>query len=328
MVHPGKGINWTPKEIPSLKGKIACVTGSNSGIGFQAALNLSKAGATVVMAVRNTKKGEEAKKEILATNNNVTTADIHVMEMDLSNLNSIKKFASNFIKNFEALDILINNAGVMYPPGKPLTADGFELQFGTNHLGHFALTARLLPALRKQETSRVVTVSSLVAHQGHIDFEDLNFEKRPTAGWQGYAQSKLANILFAKELSRKSERENWGVVSVCAHPGVCNSTEIIKNGPGGNSLHSLIQRSLGNILFPAAEESVIPILYAATANEVKGGKFFGPKRMWEIRDGLAKSKIPGEAMKEDVARKLWNISAKLTETEWLQCKNDEHKLIM
>jgi len=176
-IYPGfNGIDWTPREIPSLKGKIVCVTGSNSGIGFQTALSLSKAGATIVMAVRNKNKGEEAKNQILENNK---TADLHVMELDLSSLESIKTFAFNFIQKFGALDILINNAGVMAPRTKALTSEGFELQFGTNPLGHFALTARRLPALRKGELSRVVTVASLAAHQGHLDLKDYNFNKRP-----------------------------------------------------------------------------------------------------------------------------------------------------
>jgi len=297
--------------MPSLKGKVAVVTGSNSGIGFETALGLSSAGATVILAVRNTTKGEEAKRRIYDKLKNHSL--VQVMEMDLCSLDSIKKFSSVFIEKFGALDILINNAGVMMPSGNRLTEDGFEIHLGTNHLGHFALTARLLPALRKRP-SRVVTVSSLAAQQGIIHFEDLNLKNRPGT-WGAYAQSKLANVLFAIELNRRSEEKHWGVESIGAHPGLCSSTEIVRNGPGENSLPSRLQNIFGNFTLPPAEESAIPILYAATSNEVKGGEYYGPEGFWEIRDGVAKSKIPKRASSKLVAERLWNISAKLTDTQ-------------
>jgi len=212
--------------LPGLTGKFVVVTGSNSGIGLGAATRLAGAGAEVVLAVRDRDKGTRAREEIIAAH---PAATVLVEQLDLSSLDSVASFADRMRERGRAIDVLVNNAGVMMPPTRLTTSDGFELQFGTNHLGHFALTGRLLPLLRKAEAPRVVSVSAIAARIGRIRFNDLQSELRyrPVSA---YAQSKLANLLFAVELHRRSARRGWGIVSVAAHPGITD-TDLRHNGP-------------------------------------------------------------------------------------------------
>ena len=210
---------WTEENIPDQAGKIAIVTGSNTGIGFETARMLAENGATVIMAVRTTEKGEKAADKIRAK---FDDADLNVLKLDLADLESVKKFANEFKKEYSQLDLLINNAGVMIPPYTK-TKDGFELQFGTNHLGHFALTAQLLDVLKQTENARVVNVASLAHTRGDLDFDDLNWEDRSYSKWSAYGDSKLANLYFTYELQRKFEANNYDTISVVAHPGGTNT---------------------------------------------------------------------------------------------------------
>jgi NAD(P)-dependent dehydrogenase (short-subunit alcohol dehydrogenase family) len=197
-----KNENWTAENIPDQKGKTAIVTGSSSGIGYEAARVLANKGASVIVAVRNLEKGNKAAEKILAQNE---TADIKVMALDLANLESVAKFAENFKKSHARLDLLVNNAGVMVPPYSK-TPDGFELQFGTNHLGHFALTARLLELLLNTDGARVVNISSSAHKFGSLDFDDLTWEKRSYSPWRAYGDSKIANLYFKRRAAGPPRR--------------------------------------------------------------------------------------------------------------------------
>ena len=201
--------------VPDLSGKLAVVTGANSGLGLGLATRLSAAGADVIMAIRNRAKGEAAIEQIRAK---VPDAKLTIKQLDLSSLDSVAALGEELTAEGRPIDILINNAGIMQPPERDTTADGFELQFGGNHLGHFALTGRLLPLLRAAENARVTSLSSLAARMGGINFEDLQWEKRynPT---RAYSQSKTGNLMFALELDRRSRQAGWGIVSNAAHPG-------------------------------------------------------------------------------------------------------------
>ena len=211
--------NWTEENVGDQMGKVAIVTGANSGIGFETARVLAENGAKVIMAVRTVEKGETAANEI---KQNSPNADVRVMKLDLADLSSVKSFAETFKKEFSQLDLLINNAGVMIPPYTK-TKDGFELQFGTNHLGHFALTAQLLDVLKNTKNARVVNESSIAHVRGELDFDDLNWEKRDYDEWKSYGDSKLANLYFTFELNRKFEENNLDIIAVAAHPGITNS---------------------------------------------------------------------------------------------------------
>lgn len=208
--------NWTVANIPHRKNGLAVITGSTEGMGFEDALALSNAGWNVIMMGRNPKKGADAIAKILQINGK---AKISFEKIDLADLSSIKAFASKMIAKDNAIDLLINNAGVMTPPKRLETADGFELQFGTNHLGHFALTAQLLPLLRQSADARVVTVSSIANRSGAINFNDLQSSTSYAPG-KAYSQAKLANLMFALELLKQSEKNNWGITSIASHPGV------------------------------------------------------------------------------------------------------------
>lgn len=207
-----KNNRWTAENIPSQKGKVVIVTGSSSGIGYEAARVLANKGAKVILAIRNMEKGEKAKAKIIEQNNDV---DVEVLKIDLSDLSSVKLFANTFVKKYEKLDILINNAGVMIPPYSK-TKDGFELQFGTNHLGHFALTLQLLDLIKSTPNSRIVTVSSGAHKFGNINFGDLNWESRKYKPMRSYGDSKIANLYFTSELAKKVDNN---IIVTAAHPG-------------------------------------------------------------------------------------------------------------
>lgn len=229
------------------------------GLGFQDALALAAAGAEVILAGRNPNKGHDAVAKIRAA---VPNANATFEHMDLASLASIRAFGARMRAQRESLDVLINNAAVMTPPRRQVTTDGFELQLGTNHLGHFLLTSELLPLLKKARGSRVVTVSSIAARDGNIEFDDLQGERNYNPP-QLYSQSKLANLLFAFELQRRSEAGRWGVASIAAHPGV-SRTDLVVNGAGWFSLYGLMRFFFARILFQPAAQGALPTLYAAT----------------------------------------------------------------
>ena len=299
-------------EIPNQTGKVAVVTGANSGIGFGVTRRLAAAGAEVILAVRNMDKGNEAITKLLADQ---PTAKLSLEHIDLSNLQSVQDFATRLNERGRPVNILINNAGVMAPPTRHTTSDGFELQFGANYLGHFALTAGLLPLLRKAGTSRVVTLSSIVNHFGKINFDDLQ-SQRKYAPWPSYAQSKLADLLFAMELDRRSQVYGWGILSNAAHPGA-TTTNLQTAGPNlglANTGESRIMRLTKRIpgFWQEIPQGSLPALFAATSLLAVGGSYYGPDGYGELTGMPKPARIPRRANDEDTQKKLWQVSEQLT----------------
>ena len=294
--------NWTTENIGDQTGRVAIVTGSSSGIGFEAARVLANKGMTVVIAVRNADKGIAAVKKIHAQNKD---ARVNVMRLDLADLVSVHEFAENFKKVHSRLDLLINNAGVMIPPYSK-TKDGFELQFGTNHLGHFALTAQLLDLLNTTDGARIVNVSSMAHRTGNLDFTDLTWEKRSYRAWRAYGDSKLANIYFTKELARMLKENGSNVIVTAAHPG-WTATELQRH-TDYFGIASLLNRLFAQEITIGA----LPTLRAAFDPEAHGGEFYGPggfMRMW----GYPVLEQPSELSEDTtIADRLWEISEKLT----------------
>ncbi len=296
---------WTASNIPQQRGRLAVVTGTG-GLGFETALELARAGAQVIVAGRNPAKGAEAVERIHGV---VPSANIRFEALDLASLDSIADFGARLKDRHDSLDLLINNAGVMVPPRRQETLDGFELQLGTNYLGHFALTAQVMPLLRKGRAARVVSLSSVAARSGKIDFADLNAEKAYRA-MPVYAQSKLACLMFAFELQRRSEAGGWGVTSIAAHPGIAR-TDLLHNGPGRQSIIAAV-RSLFWFLFQPAWQGALPTLFAATAPIAQPGGYYGPDGMGETRGYPAESRIPPRALDSVAAARLWEMSELLT----------------
>jgi NAD(P)-dependent dehydrogenase (short-subunit alcohol dehydrogenase family) len=302
--------------VPDLSGKLVVVTGANSGLGFGLARRLSAAGADVVMAIRNRGKGEKAIEEIRAT---VPDAKLTIKALDLSSLASVAALGEQLNAEGRPIDILINNAGVMTPPQRDTTADGFELQFGSNHLGHFALTGHVLPLLRAANDARVVSLSSLAARQsGKIHFDDPQFEKS-YAPMSAYGQSKLAVLMFALELDRRSRAAGWGIMSNAAHPGL-TKTNLQISGPSlGREKPALMERlyttswRFAPFLWQEIDEGILPAVYAAATPQAEGGTFYGPRGFYEAAGGgVAPAKIPKLARNDDDCRRLWELSEQLT----------------
>src|SRR5271156_2428675 len=302
--------------VPDLTGKLAIVTGANSGLGFGLARRLSAAGADVVMAIRNRAKGEAAIEEIRAT---VPDAKLTIKSLDLSSLAAVAALGEQLNAEGRPIDILINNAGVMTPPERDTTVDGFELQFGSNHLGHFALTAHLLPLLRAANGARVVSLSSLAARQsGSIHFDDLQFEKS-YAPMSAYGQSKLANLIFALELDRRSREAGWGIVSSAAHPGLTKTNLQISGPSRGREKPALMQRlytgswRLAPFLWQEIDDGILPALYAAATPHAEGGAFYGPRGFYEAAGGgVSLAKVSRAASKDADSKRLWELSEQLT----------------
>lgn len=296
---------WTTGNIPPQHGRSAVVTGTG-GLGYEDALALARAGGNVVIAGRNPGKGAEA---VAAIRNAVPGAQVRFGEVDLANLASIAAFAARLAREQDNLDLLINNAGVMTPPEHRRTSDGFELQFGTNYLGHFALTAHLLPLLKRGQNPRVVSVASVAARSGAINFDDLQAE-RGYKPFPVYCQSKLACILFAFELSRRSRAAGWGVGSLAAHPGVTR-TDLISNGAGRRSIPGRMRRFLP-FLFQPAWQGALPTLFAATDPAARDGAYYGPDGPGGLRGYPAEETPPRQALDTTVAARLWETSRALT----------------
>lgn len=301
--------HWTTADIPSQRGRTAVVTGTG-GLGYEDALALAGAGADVLIAGRNPRKGAAAVTAIKAA---VPGANVRFAELDLANLGSVAAFAARLAAEQNSLDLLINNAGIMQPPQRRVSADGFELQFATNYLGHFALTLRLLPLLRRGQQPRVVTLGSVAARRGAIDFDDLQAE-RSYRSMPVYAQSKLACIMFALELSRRSRAANWGVESLAAHPGITR-TDLIPNQAGKWSFPGLVRRHL-SFLFQPAWQGALPTLYAATAPSARDGGYYGPDRLGGTRGFPTEEKPPPQATDEAAAERLWALSEELAGTRF------------
>ncbi|MBO9589764.1 SDR family oxidoreductase [Devosia sp.] len=295
---------WTATDMPPQRGRSAVITGTG-GLGYEDALALARSGADVIIAGRNPQKGVDA---VAGIREAVPAAKVRFEQLDLASLKSVENFATRLNGQLDGLDLLVNNAGVMVPPERQETADGFELQFGTNYLGHFALTAHLLPLLRGGKDARVVTLSSIAARQGKLDFDDLQ-SRKTYIPMQAYSQSKLACLMFAFELQRKSMAEGWGVTSLAAHPGV-SRTELLHNAPGRGSLMSAA-RSFMWFMFQPAAQGALPTLYAATSPAAVPGAYYGPHALGEIRGYPTLSKVPKQATDEVVARRLWQVSEQL-----------------
>lgn len=306
-----KNENWTAENIPNQKGKVAIVTGSSSGIGFEAARVLAEKEATVIVAVRNAEKGKAVVEKILQQNKN---ANVELMILDLADLKSVEKFAEEFKKNYSRLDLLINNAGIMIPPYSK-TKDGFEMQFGTNHLGHFALTGLLLEVLLTTKGARIVNVSSGAHKVGNINFDDVNWEKRKYSAWRAYGDSKIANLYFTTELVKKLKEANADVRVTSAHPGY-TATDLQR--------HSGLINFINNFNFLAMEvwQGTLPTLRAAFDEKAESGDYFGPKGFMEMRGFPGKVEPNKLSQDSKIAEKLWKVSEDLTKVKF----NFGHKL--
>jgi NAD(P)-dependent dehydrogenase (short-subunit alcohol dehydrogenase family) len=295
---------WTEGSVPSQTGRTAVVTGGNTGIGFEAARVLAARGASVVLAVRNLDKGKDAAARISAA---TPGADVHVQSLDLSSLESVRAAAEELRASHDKIDLLINNAGVMYTP-RSTTADGFELQFGTNHLGHFALTGLLLDRLTPVAGSRIVTISS-VGHRirAAIHFDDLQWE-RSYSRVAAYGQSKLANLLFTYELQRRLAAEAASTIAVAAHPGISN-TELGRNMPAPLRLGNAL---VGRFISQAPAMGALPTLRAATDPGALGGQYYGPDGFQELVGHPVVVRSSGQSHDADLQRRLWAVSEELT----------------
>ncbi|BBZ35485.1 SDR family NAD(P)-dependent oxidoreductase [Mycolicibacterium confluentis] len=295
---------WTEADVPDQSGRVAVITGSNTGLGFQTARVLAARGAKVVLAVRNLDKGNAAAAQILGL---VPRADVSVQPLDLGSLQSVRTAASELKSAYPRIDLLINNGGVMYPP-KQTTKDGFELQFGTNHLGHFALTGLLLENLLGVEGSRVVVVAS-IAHniRAGIHFDDLQWE-RSYNRVSAYGQSKLANLMFAYELQRRLAAASASTIAVAAHPGISN-TELMRHVPGSNLPG---YNAIAGLFTNSPAVGALASLRAATDPGVKGGQYYGPNGFRELRGYPVLVGSSRQSHDQDVQRRLWTVSEELT----------------
>jgi NAD(P)-dependent dehydrogenase (short-subunit alcohol dehydrogenase family) len=312
---------WTAEQIPSQSGKTVLITGANSGIGYQAAKEMARHGAHVLLGCRDAAKGQAALERL---EREAPGASAEVVLLDMASLTSIRSFAAGFAARAVPLDVLINNAGVMALPTREMTADGFERQFGTNHLGHFALTGLLMPQLLAAPAPRVVTVASLAHRNGKIHFENLqrrgpqradvrggSESERQYKPWDAYAESKLANILFSNELDRRARTAQSRLMSVAVHPGV-SRTSIFENGPGSGGLKAMVMKVLAPVLMQSDDAGALPTLFAATSPNAHGGEYIGPDGFQELKGSPTVVKPKPQALDEDVARRLWTVSEELT----------------
>ncbi len=288
--------------MPNQQGKIFIVTGANAGLGYETTKGLAQQKATVILACRSEAKANAAMDKI---KKEISDADLHFLKLDLTDLDSVRSFANAYKAKFSKLDVLINNAGVMIPPYSK-TKDGFELQFGVNHLGHFLLTGLLLDVLKSTPNSRIVSLSSLAHKRGAIQFDDLNWEKRYSK-MEAYQQSKLACLMFALELQRKLEQANYNTISVAAHPGI-SPTELARHV---NKVLYVALYPLVLFMSHSAAKGALPTLMAATLEGVKGGDYYGPTGNKERKGKAGKARISRRAKDEAVAQRLWEVSEEM-----------------
>lgn len=302
---------WTTKNIPSQVGKLAIVTGANSGIGWNTALELARAGAEVILTARTEDKGRSA---VACIQREAPSAKVRFELLDLASQRSVHSFAKKIV-DAPKLDLLVNNAGVMRLPRREQTEDGFERQFATNYLGPFALTLLLLPALRRSSVARVTTVGSLAANMGlkRIHFEDLQWE-RSYDPWKAYSQSKLADLLFMIELGRRAAASGTTLISNAAHPGYAR-TNLQTSGPGKHNRLGLVAEKF---LSHDAAHGALPTLRAATAPDARTGEYFAPDGIFQLKGSPVQKPLPKPAQDHAAGEKLWTGSEQLTRLSW-QC---------
>jgi len=305
---------WTEADVPDLAGQRAIVTGANSGIGKEATRILAGNGADVIMACRSVARGRAAADDL---RNGGVAGELSVRELDLADLESVESFAEGVLADHDEIHCLCNNAGVMAIP-RSETADGFETQFGVNHLGHFALTGHLLDRLIETDgETRIVTQSSGVHERGDIDFEDLQGET-DYGKWAAYAQSKLANVLFAYELDRRLDRAGVpSVTSVACHPGYAD-TNLQRRGPeqAGATVRLWMMRLVNAVVAQSPTRGALPLVYAATAARIEGGEYVGPGGFMNMRGYPEPQRSSDRSYDEDLARRLWDVSKSLTGVEY------------
>ena len=296
--------NWSLNEVPSQSGKVAIVTGANSGIGYEVTLGLIKTGFEVIMACRNLQKAEEAKVKIL---HQYPKANINLMRVDTSSLNEVKKFVEQFKNRYQNLHLLVNNAGIMMSPHK-VSEDGYENQLATNYIGHFALTGLLLPILTNTSGSRIISLSSLSYKWSEIIFDDFNF-KKGYSKTKAYGQSKRACLMFAFELQRRLSAAGYDTLSIAAHPGL-SKTNLDQYYPA-------LIRPLGNLFLQPAAKGALPILFASLDKDLKGGEFIGPDGFQQMRGYPTKVDADEYSKNKEVAIRLWSESKKMTNVFYL-----------
>ena len=311
--------NWTAQSIPSPQGRRVLITGANSGIGFHTALELARRGAEIILPARTREKANAA---IAAIRHEVPDAQLVPEVLDLSELSSVRAFAERILALYPqpSIDLLINNAGVMAIPQRELTPDGYERQFATNYLGPFALTALLFRTIKPQPGSRIVIVSSSAGNMGKIDFDNLQSERRYSPMWGAYAQSKLADSIFAIELQRRLTAAGSPIIATAAHPGYA-VTNLQTSGPGDLPFYNpmrIAMAVLKPILSHDAHHGALPTLYAATDPNAAPGGYYGPSGFQELKGLPAPAKIAPAALDQTVAQKLWTISEQLTGVEFLK----------
>lgn len=302
---------WTADDMPNLSGHVMVVTGANSGLGLETTRALASHGAHVIMACRSLDKAHRAIEQLRTQGAGEVEGRLEPWALDLASLDSIEQFAARFESEHEQLHALCNNAGVMaLPYGR--TADGFEMQLGTNHLGHFALTGRLLSVLMETAGSRVVTVSSLMHRMGRMRWDDLHGEQRYRK-WPAYGQSKLANLLFTFELQRRLEAAKARTIAVASHPGYC-STNLVLAGQqrGRSSLRTRVVDGFTRMAAQSAEQGALPSLYALTADDVRGGEYFGPSGPMESWGLPTRVQASARARNVEDAARLWAVSQQMT----------------
>ncbi len=302
-------LEWNIKNAPSQEGKVAVVTGANSGLGFETAKALAMKGALVVMACRNMEKAEKAKSKIRSS---YSDAKLITMEIDLASLKSVRKFASEYNLEHNRLDILVNNAGVMMPPYRK-TEDGFELQLGANYLGHFLLTALLLRKLEAAESARVVSLASIAHRWGDIYFDDLNFEKKYDKQ-KSYGQSKLACLMFAYELERQLRDRGSSIRSFAAHPGLAD-TALAKHLP---KMVRWLMPVVAPLIAQSAGKGALPSLRAALDQNLKGGEYLGPDGFNEMKGNPVVVDSSNTSKNLEKAKRLWDVSEKMTGADFFQ----------